>query len=132
MDGAHHAMQTFNDALFELYRSGQVTEEEALANSATPDDLKLLMRGVRKGSSAEELATEMGLPRVGPGGARPAGPGAARPPSSPGAARPPSSPGGPRPSGGGGGGPGGPKPAGGGGGSLGGGDKKVPGRGFSF
>jgi twitching motility protein PilT len=130
MEGAHHAMQTFNDALFELYRSGQITEEEALGNSATPDDLKLLMRGVRKGSSAEELATEMGLPRGGLTGARPASPGGARPPSSAGGARPPGSPGGATPPGG----PSGPKPSGGGagGGGMGGGEKKPPSRGFGF
>jgi twitching motility protein PilT len=58
MEGAHHKMQTFNMALYNLYRQGLVTEDEALTSSSASEDLKLLMRGVRRGSSAEELADQ--------------------------------------------------------------------------
>jgi twitching motility protein PilT len=64
LEGAHHKMQTFNVALHNLFRQGQVTEEEALSSSSSPEDLKLMMRGVRRGGRAEELASDTGLPPV--------------------------------------------------------------------
>jgi twitching motility protein PilT len=70
LEGTHHQMKTFNMALYDLFRQGLVTEEEALGCSSSPEDLKLLMRGVRRGAAADELATQTSLP---PGGERSGG-----------------------------------------------------------
>ena len=43
--GREHGMQTLNQALRDLYRSQQVTLEEAMANTTDPDDLKRLLGG---------------------------------------------------------------------------------------
>jgi twitching motility protein PilT len=53
-DGAHHKMQTFNMALYSLWSKGYISEGEALIASSTPEDLQLLMRGIRRGTSADE------------------------------------------------------------------------------
>jgi len=50
--GQHYRMQTFNQALAELVRSGLVTTEEALDHSANPGDLRLMLRGVETGGAA--------------------------------------------------------------------------------
>ncbi|MFH0911935.1 MAG: type IV pilus twitching motility protein PilT [Planctomycetota bacterium] len=56
-DGAYYQMQTFDQALYAFVRDGVVTEEEALTQSATPEDLKLLLRGIHRGPGhAEEKA----------------------------------------------------------------------------
>ncbi|MFH1024019.1 MAG: type IV pilus twitching motility protein PilT [Planctomycetota bacterium] len=44
--GAYYRMQTFNQALAELVKTNVITQEMALETSATPDDLKLMLRGV--------------------------------------------------------------------------------------
>ncbi len=49
--GAYYGMQSFNQALVVLVRAGTVSEEDALAGSTNPGDLKLLLRGV-SGSTA--------------------------------------------------------------------------------
>jgi twitching motility protein PilT len=106
LEGSHYGMQTFNLALYDLYKRGLITEAGALEASGTPDDLKLMMRGVRRGAGTDEI------------------PGAAQPPLPGGPAKPG---GGAKPGGFGGGfggAPGGAKP--GGGGAPG----KPPGRGF--
>ncbi len=46
----YYGMQSFNQHLLELVQSGIVTEEEALRNSMAPDDLKLGLRGITKGT----------------------------------------------------------------------------------
>ena len=46
----YYGMQSFNQHLLELVQSGIITEEEALRNSMAPDDLKLGLRGVTKGT----------------------------------------------------------------------------------
>ena len=51
----YYGMQTFNQALLELVQQGLITEEEAVNNSAAPDDLKLGFRGITRGSSSGEL-----------------------------------------------------------------------------
>ncbi|GMV78951.1 MAG: twitching motility protein PilT [Planctomycetota bacterium] len=56
-DGAHYGMQSFNQALYQLYKQGLVSEDEALATSSAPEDLKLMMRGIRRGAAADELAS---------------------------------------------------------------------------
>jgi twitching motility protein PilU len=43
-DGTDVGMQTFDQSLFELYRQGKVTEEEALANADSHNDLGLKIR----------------------------------------------------------------------------------------
>ncbi|KEQ18269.1 PilT/PilU family type 4a pilus ATPase [Endozoicomonas numazuensis] len=50
-------MQTFDQALFELYNNGEITYEEALAHADSPNDLRLL---IKLGSEADgEHLTEM-------------------------------------------------------------------------
>jgi len=45
--GDYYRMQTFNQALAELVQSRLISAEEAMAKSTAPDDLRLLLRGVR-------------------------------------------------------------------------------------
>ncbi|WP_062263271.1 PilT/PilU family type 4a pilus ATPase [Endozoicomonas arenosclerae] len=50
-------MQTFDQALFDLYNSGEITYEEALTHADSPNDLRLL---IKLGSEADgEHLTEM-------------------------------------------------------------------------
>ncbi len=44
--GAGDGMQTFDQALYELAQSGTISKEEALANSPTPEALKMRFQGV--------------------------------------------------------------------------------------
>jgi twitching motility protein PilT len=44
--GAGDGMQTFDQVLYDLARSGAITQEEALANSPTPEALKMRFQGV--------------------------------------------------------------------------------------
>ena len=53
--GSYYQMKTFNQSLLDLVKSGLVTEDEALGASSTPDDLRLGLRGVSKGSSSGEF-----------------------------------------------------------------------------
>jgi twitching motility protein PilT len=49
-DGADHfGTVTFNQSLALLVRSGLISEEEALASSDQPDEMKLELRGIKKG-----------------------------------------------------------------------------------
>ncbi len=41
-----YGTQTFDQALLDLYHSGRISEEDALANATSPDDLKLKIRGL--------------------------------------------------------------------------------------
>jgi len=50
MEGSHHKMQTFNQALYALWGKGVITEEQALASSSTPEDLQLMFRGIKRGT----------------------------------------------------------------------------------
>jgi len=51
VDGAsYYGMQTFNMHLASLVSQGMITREEALANSSTPGDLELMLRGLGRGS----------------------------------------------------------------------------------
>jgi twitching motility protein PilU len=49
--------QTFEQALFHLYMSGQVTIEEAMANSDSPNNLHWLISNAAKTSGAQPAAT---------------------------------------------------------------------------
>ncbi|MDR2035032.1 MAG: PilT/PilU family type 4a pilus ATPase [Helicobacteraceae bacterium] len=40
-----YGTQTFDQSLFDLYNAGKISEEEALANAHSPDDLKIRIRG---------------------------------------------------------------------------------------
>lgn len=56
----YYKMQTFNQSLLQLVKQGLVTEEEALAASSTPEDLKLALRGVVRRTSADEFDQDFG------------------------------------------------------------------------
>ncbi len=59
-EGRHYQMQTFNQSLLEMVKSGIVTEEEALANSSAPEELRLGFRGITKGSAAAGVDMDFG------------------------------------------------------------------------
>ncbi len=61
-EGGHYNMQTFNAALFNHYKQGMITEEEAMISSSNPEDLTLMMRGIKRGSAADELTGEFARP----------------------------------------------------------------------
>jgi len=71
-EGRHYQMQTFNQSLLDMVKDGLVTEEEALANSTSPEELKLGFRGITKGSAAAGIDLDFG--DIG-GGAKTKGPG---------------------------------------------------------
>mgnify|MGYP000997877209 CR=1 FL=1 len=56
VEGQHHRMQNFNMALYALYRQNLITEDTALENSSQPEDLKLMIRGVSRGTGSDQLA----------------------------------------------------------------------------
>ncbi len=53
--GSQYGMQTFDQALLDLYRKELITYEEALTQSTNPEDFALKVRGVQ---STSDLATE--------------------------------------------------------------------------
>ncbi len=59
----YYGMQSFNQALLRLVKDGVVTEDEALATSSTPEDLKLGLRGVTRRSGAASMDDDFGAPR---------------------------------------------------------------------
>lgn len=68
MDGdTYYKMQSFNESLLQLVRQGLATEEEALATSSAPEDLKLGLRGVTKGTASDELDKDFGRQKSGRG-----------------------------------------------------------------
>ncbi len=54
---SQYGMQTFDQSLFGLYKSGLITYEEALRRSSNPDDFALKIRGV---SSTSDLTWDEG------------------------------------------------------------------------
>ena len=58
-EGSHYHMQTFNQALYALWMKGLISEDEARVNSTSPDDLTLLMRGIKRGTSTDETQNPM-------------------------------------------------------------------------
>jgi twitching motility protein PilT len=55
LEGGYYGMQTFNQALHDLVMKNLITEEEAMESTANPEDLKLMFRGIQKGTSAGEV-----------------------------------------------------------------------------
>lgn len=51
----HYGMQTFDQSLFGLYKSGLITYEEALRRATNPDDFVLKVKGIQ---STSELSVE--------------------------------------------------------------------------
>jgi twitching motility protein PilT len=51
-----YRMQTFNQALAALVHEGTITEEEAMSISTSPNDLKLLIKGVSRGATSTVAA----------------------------------------------------------------------------
>jgi twitching motility protein PilT len=83
-EGAHHKMQTFNQALYALWSKGIINETEALASSSTPEDLTLMFKGIRRGTSADELTSQGGGGAKGPSPGPSKGPSSGPPPPAPG------------------------------------------------
>jgi twitching motility protein PilT len=55
-DGSeHYGTLTFNQSLVRLLKIGKISLEEALASSDSPDELKLEMRGILKGTRAGQF-----------------------------------------------------------------------------
>lgn len=42
-EGAHYKMQTFNMALYRLFKAGAIRKDEALASSSAPEDLRMML-----------------------------------------------------------------------------------------
>ena len=51
----HYSMQTFDQSLISLYKSGLITYEEALKRATKPDDFVLKIKGIQ---STSELSLE--------------------------------------------------------------------------
>jgi len=51
-EGEFYNMQTFNQALYRLAKAGTISEETALSASTQPEGLRLMFKGVVKGSGA--------------------------------------------------------------------------------
>jgi len=56
--GDYYRMQTFNQALAKLVNDRTITEAEAMGVSTSPNDLKLLLKGVSSGRVGSEKMTE--------------------------------------------------------------------------
>jgi twitching motility protein PilT len=56
--GDYYRMQTFNQSLAKLTLDRTITEAEAMATSTSPNDLKLLLKGVSSGRVGSEKLTE--------------------------------------------------------------------------
>ncbi|GAB4423206.1 MAG: hypothetical protein OHK0032_18370 [Thermodesulfovibrionales bacterium] len=60
----HYGMQTFDQSLFDLFKAGLITYEEALRWASNPDDFVLRVKGVR---STSDLSFEEPLESRQPG-----------------------------------------------------------------
>ncbi len=56
-EGSYYGTQTFNQSLFGLFESGNISYEDAVANSDNPDELKLQLRGIQSGTRFEPMGT---------------------------------------------------------------------------
>ncbi|MHC4777644.1 MAG: type IV pilus twitching motility protein PilT [Planctomycetota bacterium] len=54
-EDVHFGNQTFNESLKQLYTTGVIDLEEALSAADNPDELKLEIRGIQKGSRAADM-----------------------------------------------------------------------------
>ena len=50
-DGAYYGTMTFNQSLIRLFEAGNISLEDALAASDSPDELKMQMRGITQGGT---------------------------------------------------------------------------------
>tara|TARA_B100000809_G_scaffold233339_1_gene249980 strand:+ start:1591 stop:2772 length:1182 start_codon:yes stop_codon:yes gene_type:complete len=57
-------MQTFDGALYQLYRDGRVSAEEALKNSDSPNNLRLRIKLGDKAAALEAGSEALGIPEV--------------------------------------------------------------------
>ena len=48
-EGRHWGMQTFNQSLYDLVRARKITLEDALSYATSPEELKLMIEGIRSG-----------------------------------------------------------------------------------
>ena len=53
--GGPDGMQTFNGSIYDLIRSGQITEEEGMANASNPEALKMRLKGINLDESSRIL-----------------------------------------------------------------------------
>jgi len=59
-EGSHYyGSQTFHQALVYLYRDGAISYEDAMAAADNPDELKLELKGITKGSAAADFDFNM-------------------------------------------------------------------------
>jgi twitching motility protein PilT len=58
---SQYGMQTFDQSLFQLYKNGLITLEEALLRSSNPDEFKLKLQGVQFTSDDSREAMEQAL-----------------------------------------------------------------------
>ena len=61
--GKYYGMQTFDESLFSLYKSGKIGIEEALENSTNPDELMLAIKGVKSGAGPELKSRDIVIER---------------------------------------------------------------------
>ena len=68
---SQYGMQTFDQSIFQLYKSGLVTLEEALRRATNPDEFKLKIQGIQSTSdmSRDEMESALDAPQDGLGGA---------------------------------------------------------------
>ena len=50
-EGAYYGTMTFNQSLIRLFEAGNISLEDALAASDSPDELKMQMRGITQGGT---------------------------------------------------------------------------------
>jgi twitching motility protein PilT len=58
----HYGMQTFDQSLFNLFKSGHITYEEALRRATNPDDFALKVKGIQS-TSDYEMSQEQSRPQ---------------------------------------------------------------------
>jgi Tfp pilus assembly pilus retraction ATPase PilT len=52
-DSLHFGCMTFNQSLFGLYEQGQISREDALANSDNPEEMEMMFRGIQRGNGTQ-------------------------------------------------------------------------------
>ncbi|MCS7152089.1 MAG: PilT/PilU family type 4a pilus ATPase [Endomicrobia bacterium] len=53
--GKHYGMQTFNQSLLDLYKSGKIKLEDALYAATSPEDLMLAIKGIQTSSEPSQI-----------------------------------------------------------------------------
>ena len=51
-EGSYYGTMTFNQSLIRLFEAGNISLDDALAASDSPDELKMQMRGISTGGHA--------------------------------------------------------------------------------